>query len=100
MNAPDTHHMALPVGCQFEQYRIELELGHGGFGITYLALGTLLNRVVTVKENLPPDLAYRDLGSTVGAWSVFWAKLEPWPSSTIRPLYGCCNSLEPTRPVH
>ena len=35
---------------QGSKYRIERELGHGGFGITYLATQTGLNRKVAIKE--------------------------------------------------
>ena len=32
------------------EYRIERELGHGGFGVTYLAVQVGLNRRVAIKE--------------------------------------------------
>jgi serine/threonine protein kinase len=47
------------------EYRIESELGTGGFGITYLAYDTHLNIRVAIKEYLPGDLAMRD--DTTGA---------------------------------
>ena len=41
------------------KYRIERELGHGGFGITYLATQTGLNRKVAVKEFFMSDYCER-----------------------------------------
>lgn len=41
-------------------YRIERMLGQGGFGITYLALDTSLDRKVAVKEFFPKDYCDRD----------------------------------------
>jgi serine/threonine protein kinase len=40
-------------------------LGQGGFDITYLALGTNLNKQVAIKEYLPIELAVREESSTV-----------------------------------
>lgn len=53
------HSQALPIGFQLLEYRIEALLGHGGFGITYLASDENLNKRVAIKEFLPSDLAYR-----------------------------------------
>ncbi|MCM1004749.1 MAG: protein kinase [Prevotella sp.] len=44
-------------------YRIEHVLGQGGFGITYLAKHTLLNKAVAVKEFFPASLCNREKGS-------------------------------------
>ena len=41
-------------------YRIESVLGQGGFGITYLAVQTGLNRKVTIKEFFMSDFCERD----------------------------------------
>jgi formylglycine-generating enzyme required for sulfatase activity/serine/threonine protein kinase len=49
----------LPQGTQLFEYVIERVLGHGGFGITYLAQDTLLDKPVAIKEYLPTDLAMR-----------------------------------------
>lgn len=42
------------------KYRIERELGHGGFGITYLATQVLLNRLVAIKEFFMSEFCNRD----------------------------------------
>lgn len=55
----------LPVGHQLLWYEIEEILGQGGFGITYLAMDTNLNRKVAIKEYLPTIFAYRNQDFTV-----------------------------------
>lgn len=50
---------ALPTGYQLEEYRIEAVLGQGGFGITYKARDTNLNKLVAIKEYLPEQFAFR-----------------------------------------
>ena len=42
------------------KYRIEKTLGQGGFGITYLAIQSGLNRKVAIKEFFMKDLCNRD----------------------------------------
>ena len=59
------HLHALPVGCQLNEYRIEGVIGSGGFGITYKALDTQLDKVVAVKEYLPNEFAVRTDATTV-----------------------------------
>ena len=54
------HHNALPLGFKLHWYVIKDVLGRGGFGITYLANDTNLNRNVAIKEFLPIELCYRD----------------------------------------
>ncbi|MEM7256816.1 MAG: serine/threonine-protein kinase [Pseudomonadota bacterium] len=49
----------LPVGHTLLWYTLEQVLGHGGFGTTYLATDTNLNRRVAIKEYLPSIFAYR-----------------------------------------
>jgi TPR repeat protein len=50
----------LPAGTRIEEFVIERVLGSGGFGITYLARDTSLNRQVVIKENLPAQFAWRE----------------------------------------
>jgi len=64
------HKYALPPGCRLRQYVVMRLLGHGGFGLTYLADDTKLNRKVAIKELLPMDFAIREKdGTTVVARS-------------------------------
>lgn len=53
------HKDALPGGYQLAEYTIETVLGHGGFGVTYVAKDVQLGTRVAVKEYLPQDLALR-----------------------------------------
>jgi len=57
MSQPTTS--PLPVGFELHEYRIERVLGHGGFGVTYLARDRHLNAQFAVKEFLPRDIAMR-----------------------------------------
>lgn len=57
--------MALPSGYQLDEYRIESVLGQGGFGITYLAIDTMLDKKVAIKEYIPSEFAYREDTMTV-----------------------------------
>lgn len=50
----------LPLGHELLWYTIEEILGHGGFGMTYLAIDTNLNRKVAIKEYLPTMFACRN----------------------------------------
>jgi WD40 repeat protein len=54
------HKNALRVGYRLAEYTIESVLGHGGFGITYLARDTTLGALVAIKEYLPHEIANRD----------------------------------------
>ena len=50
---------ALPMQSMLQEYRIEQVLGAGGFGITYRARDTNLDKDVAIKEYLPGELAMR-----------------------------------------
>src|SRR5574338_15121 len=56
---------ALPAGYGLHWYVLERVLGQGGFGITYLARDTNLDRLVAIKEYLPCEVAQRHAGATV-----------------------------------
>ena len=57
---------ALPPGTRLHEYRIVQVLGKpGGFGITYLAVDTNLEKQVAIKEYLPIDFAIRLAGDSV-----------------------------------
>ena len=60
METDQTSTQALPAGTRIEEFVIEKVLGSGGFGITYLARDTGLNRRVVIKENLPVQFAWRE----------------------------------------
>lgn len=56
---------ALPAGTILHgRYLVGRVLGHGGFGITYLAEDLQVERTVAVKEYLPNGLCARQAGST------------------------------------
>lgn len=65
----NSHHNALPKGYKLHWYVIESILGRGGFGITYKALDTNLNRIVAIKEFLPLELCYRDQTDSINPLS-------------------------------
>jgi len=50
---------ALPVGYRLGEYEIEGVLGHGGFGITYVARDVKLGARVAIKEYFPQAYAGR-----------------------------------------
>jgi hypothetical protein len=54
-----THQNALPLGSMLMEYRLVSVLGAGGFGITYLAHDTNLQKDVAIKEYLPSAFATR-----------------------------------------
>jgi serine/threonine protein kinase len=60
MESSPVSNQALPAGTRLEEFVIERVLGSGGFGITYLARDTSLNRQVVIKENLPAQFAWRE----------------------------------------
>ncbi len=62
-------HDALPPGTRLDEFEIVKVLGVGGFGIVYLALDTVLQRQVAIKEYMPTALAGRRAGATVSVRS-------------------------------
>ena len=60
----ETNRNALPSGHLLGGYEIESVLGAGGFGITYRARESVIERVVAIKEYLPSDIAVRDRESS------------------------------------
>ena len=65
MNETGTHRGALPPGTRVHEFEFQRVLGHGGFGITYLGLDTLLDKVVAIKEYMPVDVAVREADHSV-----------------------------------
>lgn len=61
----EAYYNALPTGYHLHEYRLERVLGVGGFGITYLAWDTNLDKKVAIKEYLPSDFAVRTGDVTV-----------------------------------
>jgi serine/threonine protein kinase len=59
MARPAAYRNALPLQSALQEYRLEQVLGAGGFGITYLAQDTHLEKRVAIKEYLPGELAMR-----------------------------------------
>lgn len=53
-------HLNAESSLQGGKYRIIQVLGHGRFGITYLAVNTLLERKVAIKESFPKDFCGRN----------------------------------------
>ncbi|MGE0660603.1 MAG: serine/threonine-protein kinase [Reyranellaceae bacterium] len=65
----EEHLAALHSGYRLGRYELQAVLGHGGFGITYRAWDSELDRAVAIKEYLPSDISIRVDGSTVKAKS-------------------------------
>ena len=65
MSEPVVYQNALDLNSTLGEYRLEAVLGVGGFGITYLAQDSNLEKRVAIKEYLPGDLAVRALDGSV-----------------------------------
>ncbi|HTS54635.1 MAG TPA: protein kinase [Burkholderiales bacterium] len=59
------HQNALSLGSMLMEYRLQSVLGAGGFGITYLAHDTNLQKDVAIKEYLPGAIAVRGSSGSV-----------------------------------
>ena len=69
----------LPKGYELSNYVIERNLGHGGFGITYLAREIATNRAVVIKENFPQECSQRHTTNlTVGPSSRENKEIYEW----------------------
>lgn len=64
-----THNNALPIGAMLMEYRLKAVLGAGGFGLTYLANDTNLDKQVAIKEFLPTGMSVRGADGTVAPTS-------------------------------
>jgi serine/threonine protein kinase len=73
-----THQNALPLGSTLMEYRLQAVLGAGGFGITYLARDTNLDKDVAIKEYLPGAFAVRCNDGSVVATSAAQAGDYKW----------------------
>ena len=60
------HGFGLAPGDRIREFRIEKELGAGGFGVTYLAWDEELERWVALKEYLPREWGTRRSDGSVG----------------------------------
>ena len=56
---------ALQPGYLLSEYRIEKLLGEGGFGLTYLAFDTNIEKKVAIKEYMPSELSLRKDGTSI-----------------------------------
>ena len=74
----DVDFVALKPGQTIGRYEILAILGQGGFGITYRARDTQLDREVAIKEYLPSALAIRQDGVTVLPRSTKMAEDFTW----------------------
>lgn len=69
---------ALAVGHRLHWYVLEHVLGQGGFGITYVARDTNLDRRVAIKEYLPTDIARRRSDASACAHTEAHAERFAW----------------------
>ena len=57
----ESHGQGLPTGLELlgGKFKIDRQIGAGGFGITYLAMDTFLERAVVIKECFPESICIR-----------------------------------------
>ena len=67
---------ALPRGHQLAEYTIEAVLGHGGFGVTYLAHDTQLGTQVAIR---------------ITSYNVCYTKLLRYYVEWRTAVYGICR---------
>lgn len=77
------NHQALAMGSTLGEYRLDKILGVGGFGITYLATDTYLDKQVAIKEYLPGDWAVRDESSNIVVKTASLEKDFSWGKQTF-----------------
>lgn len=65
MSESTVYRNALELSTTLGEYQLKSVLGVGGFGMTYLAWDTHLEKHVAIKEYLPGDLAVRALDGSV-----------------------------------
>ncbi len=69
---------ALQSGYMIREYRIKGLLGEGGFGLTYLAYDTHLEKKVAIKEYMPSEHAIRENDSKIVPKSKSSQKVYKW----------------------
>ncbi|HFC29437.1 MAG TPA: hypothetical protein ENJ44_00160 [Oceanospirillales bacterium] len=69
---------ALQSGYMLREYRIKGLLGEGGFGLTYLAYDTHLEKKVAIKEYMPSEHAIRENDSKIVPKSESSQKVYKW----------------------
>ena len=72
------HTVALPIDSRIGKYTVTSVLGAGGFGVTYRARDTQLDREVAIKEFLPTSMAARAPDMAVLPHSTHQAKDFRW----------------------
>lgn len=73
-----THRNSLKPGYRLHWYEIIKVLGQGGFGITYLARDTNLEKNVAIKEYLPIELAVREKDHSIHPLTEDRSKQYQW----------------------
>ena len=69
---------ALQPGYMLSEYRIDKLIGEGGFGLTYLAFDTNLDKSVAIKEYMPSDFALRQDDTNIVPKSVVTEDMYKW----------------------